>query len=175
MIELIDSIEDCLEKKAYLGALSLALTIPDICGQIEYPEEENVGKRYRKWYDTFIFKYENPIPLENWMVKNRFDGFICYQLRNSIFHSGEVNRYVRDKIKEKYKINGKLQFNLFVSESNPYAADYVGQLQSDDIVDLTMRINVEVFCKKMVANAKWYYKEHKNEFTSENVITNIDF
>lgn len=40
MIEKIYAIEHALECKCYLPALALALTLPDICGQIEYPRIE---------------------------------------------------------------------------------------------------------------------------------------
>lgn len=33
---------------AFLSAISLALTIPDICGERSYPDE-SVGSRYEKW------------------------------------------------------------------------------------------------------------------------------
>ena len=55
MINKIESIEKAIKYKCYLPALSLALTIPDICGQIEYPqfiyrngnkEARNVRKQY---------------------------------------------------------------------------------------------------------------------------------
>lgn len=41
MINKIEAIEEAVKHKCYLPALSLALTIPDICGQIEYLELKN--------------------------------------------------------------------------------------------------------------------------------------
>ncbi len=38
MIEKIKDINLLLTNKSYLSALALSLTIPDICGQIEYPD-----------------------------------------------------------------------------------------------------------------------------------------
>ena len=38
VLEKINAIRVALEKECYLPALALALTLPDICGQIEYPE-----------------------------------------------------------------------------------------------------------------------------------------
>ena len=37
MLEKIEAIEKALDNKSFLPALALALTLPDICGQIEYP------------------------------------------------------------------------------------------------------------------------------------------
>lgn len=38
MDRLIAEIQDNLKRKNYLSALSLALTLPDICGKIAFPE-----------------------------------------------------------------------------------------------------------------------------------------
>lgn len=50
MQEKILQIRQSLKSKTPLTALALALTLPDICGQVEYPEEESesTGKHYRK-------------------------------------------------------------------------------------------------------------------------------
>lgn len=47
----IDEIEICLENECYVAALALTLTLPDIYGMAEYPDEKTVGKRYKQWYD----------------------------------------------------------------------------------------------------------------------------
>ena len=38
MIDKIVAIRKAIECECYLPALALALTLPDICGQIEYPD-----------------------------------------------------------------------------------------------------------------------------------------
>jgi hypothetical protein len=47
-----------LKAEAYLSALALTLTLPDICGKAAYPEIKTAGDRYRKWYDEQIGKHE---------------------------------------------------------------------------------------------------------------------
>ena len=42
MLKIIEVIEDANSKNCSLPALALALTLPDICSQIEYPNETNV-------------------------------------------------------------------------------------------------------------------------------------
>ncbi|MDR0500306.1 MAG: hypothetical protein LBG97_03545, partial [Coriobacteriales bacterium] len=46
-----------LEAKAYLSALALTLTLPDICGKAAYPFMKS-RERYRKWYDENIGKFD---------------------------------------------------------------------------------------------------------------------
>ncbi|WP_273832345.1 hypothetical protein [Guptibacillus sedimenti] len=38
MLDKIKDIKIALNNKSYLSALALSLTLPDICGQIEYPD-----------------------------------------------------------------------------------------------------------------------------------------
>ena len=56
MKDKIKDIRNALDNGCYLSALSLTLTIPDICGRIQYPGEKN-GKVYIKWFDEFIYPY----------------------------------------------------------------------------------------------------------------------
>lgn len=55
--KLVEDINKALDNEAYFSALSLALTLPDICGKAEFPETKS-GRRYIDWYDEHIGKYE---------------------------------------------------------------------------------------------------------------------
>ena len=58
MIEkLIREIDNALSHDLYFAALSLALTLPDICGRAEHPTA-NVTARYISWYNEYIGQYE---------------------------------------------------------------------------------------------------------------------
>ena len=85
---ILSELKQALDKQCYLSALTLALTIPDMCGQIEYPSitgKGSVGKRYSKWFDQYVKKY---FITDNIVF---FTGKDCYALRNSILHSGQSN------------------------------------------------------------------------------------
>lgn len=43
---LVEDINRALDNDAYFAALSLALTLPDICGKAKYPTEKSTKKRY---------------------------------------------------------------------------------------------------------------------------------
>ena len=47
--KLVEDINKALDNEAYFSALSLALTLPDICGKAEFPETKS-GRRYIDWY-----------------------------------------------------------------------------------------------------------------------------
>lgn len=50
----IQEARNCIDNGLYEAALALALTLPDICGQVEYPALKKVGERYTKWIDDFV-------------------------------------------------------------------------------------------------------------------------
>lgn len=50
----IQEARKCLDNGLYEAALALALTLPDICGQVEYSAIKKVGERYTKWIDNFM-------------------------------------------------------------------------------------------------------------------------
>lgn len=58
---IVDDIRAALDHDLYFAALSTALTLPDICGKAEYPNEKSSKKRYIDWYNKEIGYYEkNP-------------------------------------------------------------------------------------------------------------------
>ncbi len=82
---LIEEINKALKNKCWLAALSLSLSIPDICGEIEHPEITGrgaIGRRYEMWYSIYIEKYYK---LNDFVL---FNGKQCYALRCKFFHSG---------------------------------------------------------------------------------------
>ena len=55
--QLIADINRALDNEAYFSALSLALTLPDICGKAKYPTEKSTRKRYIDWYNEYVGQY----------------------------------------------------------------------------------------------------------------------
>lgn len=114
---LVSIIEDALAKEAIEAAFFCSLSIPDLMGQYSYPElrEETknnrgvVSKRYIRWYDENIYKYQNPHIEgidEDAVIQNinQFDGFIIYNIRCKLFHQGSIlHPTVKKKIDNKYK------------------------------------------------------------------------
>ncbi len=68
----IEDIKKALGNGAYLSALALTLTLPDIYGQVEYPDEKKVGERYVPWFNNYVYKF-----ISNMMVSIRI-----YVVRN---------------------------------------------------------------------------------------------
>jgi hypothetical protein len=52
----VNAVRDALAQKNWYAALALALTLPDICANLEQPEERRVGVRYTQWWNTYVGK-----------------------------------------------------------------------------------------------------------------------
>lgn len=89
MKSIVQDIEKALRAEAHLSALALALTLPDICSQVEFNLAESNGKKYQEWFDKhakslyFNAGASNPDLPE-------FDGLACWKLRCGVLHSGNV-------------------------------------------------------------------------------------
>lgn len=76
---LIMEIRCALDAKLYYIALQSALTLPDICGNIDFPRD-GPGPRYAKWYDQNV--KHDPKTRGKW-----FTGYRAWQLRNGAIHA----------------------------------------------------------------------------------------
>lgn len=58
--EIIESVRDAVEKECWIPALTTALTLPDIMGQVEFPEmvfkngSRKVGEQYKTWFAEHV-------------------------------------------------------------------------------------------------------------------------
>ena len=89
-LEKIDSIRDAYKAGFYEPALALALTIPDICANVEQPTEESVTKRYIDWCNTHIFTGQATD------IDVKFTGAALYQLRCHFLHNGDSEIFKND-------------------------------------------------------------------------------
>ena len=55
----LEDIKIAYNNKEYFSALALTLTIPDICGKIQYKNDSNLKdkEKYIKWFDEWIKEY----------------------------------------------------------------------------------------------------------------------
>ena len=150
----IDDINRALDAKAYLAALSLTLTLPDILAQVEYPNLTEVGKRYTKWMNEFFIPYEHvPSRFDDEMsrqmdkLNEEMDGNFYYQLRNSFLHSG--NNDVSKAVKP-------LDFRLSFDEAN--VTSILGY--PSGICYRSYVLSIPDFCHKICALAEYAYNEY---------------
>lgn len=174
----IDEINRALSYDLYFSALSLALTLPDICGKAEYPDKKSTS-RYKLWYDEYIGKSEHPVLEENQgeyskeiieTIRNMpyLSGEIVYNFRCSLFHQGTPNI---DRVEYQRRNNKKCPIDKFVvvtEQEKPFQI-YGGERSSvvtdnDGNQTRTYRVNIRRLCKILTLTAKKYYEENKEKF-----------
>ena len=155
MIEkLIEEIRFSRRNRQTLSALICALTLPDICGQVEYPKEKP-SARYKKWYAKYVGQYEHPsinddqddnIPYAN--------ANLIYDLRCHLVHQGEADI---DKQKR-----GLTVFRIINDPNFPKSTAF-----RTDSGKTGLEINVYDFVETLCLVAEGFYKDNKDKFDGE--------
>ena len=97
---LIAETRQALDVKLYHVALQAALTLPDICGNVEYPElKDNIAERYIRWCESHLECCSNRPGRENGVPN--VSGEVIYNLRNNLLHAGcakvDRSKFKRDE------------------------------------------------------------------------------
>ncbi len=79
-----DSVKASLLNENWFGALFLALALPDICAVVEDPTNQNVGERYKAWFNKYLKELYDPTSMYTFMEARHPD-----QL-NSMGHFAET-------------------------------------------------------------------------------------
>ncbi len=132
------------------AALSLALTIPEICSSLEDPGPGKSQARYQRWCKQWVVpKYTattvNPMTgaPHVWITDQQL-----YQLRCSMIHSGS------DEI-EKSKRSGIDRF-FFFDQSRPTSIQQFANCKFTDVDVNIICLNAADFCEKMfLAAEEW--------------------
>ena len=164
---LIADLNKALDNNCFLSALSLALTLPDICGKAKFPNEKSTKKRYIDWYDDYVGKYEQCPGYEGRMPY--LSGEVVYNLRCSFLHQGNPN-LEKEKIKEDcckidrfiLETENKKDFNILTDLSS-LSESFCGNDKIGE-TNRTYIVNVRRLCFIISANAKAYYNDNKDLF-----------
>lgn len=165
MLDLINDIENALKHNCLRVALGMALTLPDVCGQVEYPQVDKVGERYIKWCDQYL---KNQGFITSGDSGNRvISGDMCYKLRCAYLHSGNIELNQREK-------DDFPEFRLLMCNKNDkgvYCEPLHKDLQGKDImVTIDVRHLTIVLCNA----AKEYYEQYENKADFKNHHIEID-
>lgn len=170
----VSEVELNIKDERWQSALALALTIPDICGGIAFPDivkryrdgrvildrqknpSRDVGGQYIRWFDEYAgdFFKVSPNDSEPYICGER-----CWQLRCEYLHQnkGFLNDEKEDPIRFHLGINCGMSICQLDKSS-------VENGQTD------IRIDIEQFCIRMCRAAKKYYYEEfrKKDFSLYN-------
>lgn len=168
MLALIEDIERATNAGAYRSALALALTIPDICGQIAYPEIEGSGTRYRRWFNQYVKKYYKTDKMLAALGVKPFDAYACYKLRCAYLHSGN------SRLQDVYYIK-TLDFFIH-KDGQKYLEDKGAALLNADTFqayETHIRLNIAKLCAVLCMAGKEFYSDLSDKTRLDDFDINI--
>ncbi|MFZ1978349.1 MAG: hypothetical protein WAV76_10380 [Bacteroidota bacterium] len=145
MDDLLNSVDIAIESKNYYAALFIILTLPDICGEIQFPKKSS-EKRYIGWFNQYMKDIYIGIPPRRIPFLTGED---LYSFRCSLLHEGSEdisNQRARHILHDFIIVENGPHLNLFNSEEHA-----VLQLS---IVDL---------CKEMCHGVRSWLNDHKDD------------
>ena len=161
--KIVQDIDIALESGAYLSAMSLALTLPDICSSVAFPNEKSNKERYIKWYDENIGYLEKGPDNEN--NAPYLSGEVVYQLRCSFLHQGTLN-IDKNKIKEeRCQID---RFVLCIENKNDLDIYTDGATIMQEIDFREYHINVQRLCFIIKYFCNKYFEKNRDKFKKLN-------
>lgn len=157
----VEEIELNIEDGRWQSALALALTLPDICGGIAFPEvvkrykdgrimmdkqkrpSRDVGGQYTRWFDEFAAPF---FKLSAQDSAPYICGKRCWQLRCEYLHQNKGFLNEED--------DSSVRFHLGIN-----CGTSVCQRNKNDSSNSTMdiRIDIQQFCLRMCLAARSYY------------------
>ena len=148
---LVDEIEICIQNKCYISALTMTITLPDICGRAEYPEEKATGKRFKQWYKKYAYSEE--------AFGIRMLEDVVYSLRCKLLHEG--NPAIDNA---KYKVK---KFALIIRENSANIPLESSESYIDDdgrrIFNI-YNVNLIELCRYISNAAMRYYRDNSGKF-----------
>lgn len=163
MIELyIMNIRDALRNKCYFPALALTLTLPDVCGAVEYPKETSVAKRYIEWYDKCLGEAVAQIEKQPYL-----SGEVVYNLRNTFLHTGSPNI---DSNKVKEEDNRLDRFILILGDAT-VILESTFFIDTPSVKYRLIAVDITHLCDMICNAALCYYEHNKDKFGWDFLIT----
>ena len=167
--EYVKEIRASLVNEQYYAALSLALTLPDICGSVEFPNKM-IHERYIGWYDRYIGDQMKAGEFAKGLRKPYLSGEIVYNLRNSFLHNGRPDVDIN---KLKNADNQVQKFILYVCNTEIIEEVAVSTMVGDVPFKL-ISVEVRHLCNILCAYALQYYNAHKEDFITDSTILTYD-
>lgn len=162
----VEDMRRAFEADAFFSALSLALSLPDICGKRMHPDLGS-RDRYSRWFDRYVaHNYEDGHPAEGSCDRRSlfFNGEDCYQLRCVLLHEGTNAPHV-ERGRTVYNL---IQFRLFGKDPG-VGIDHVGQLEekvgsgADPVWFRQIDLDMAKFVDSMARGVASFLEDHPEE------------
>ena len=167
---LVNEIRKALEQDLFMVALTTALTLPDICGNAEFPNEKN-WKRYISWYDNEITSNKRNGRGTTVEDMPELDGSVVYSLRCSLLHEGNPNINNEQLAKNKIKHIDHFVLTIEHGEGLVVCLDK-SKVSRDGTRSYSM--SVRGLCYSICDAAERYYKKSKDKFSFNYELVDLD-
>lgn len=166
-LDRVREVEGNIVDQRWQSALALALTLPDICGSIAYPEivkkyrdgrimlnrqnnpTRDVGSQYIRWFDDYAAPFFKVYPNDE---EPYICGERCWQLRCEYLHQ---NKGFSNEEKGR-----NVRFHLGINcGTSVCKLDTAGRTNGN----MDIRIDIEQFWLRMCQAAKAYYEKNHRE------------
>lgn len=148
----IRDVRAAIEAGNLLSALALALTFPDVFGQVLYPEmvfdngRRKAGAQYARWFDEYVgAEYKAPEKPGSHELKSYFTGRMCWKLRCACLHAGKSDSdYPYEQSGDQGGLEHDFEFELAL-----HACDAIGNMTESttpDLVKRHVRIDIGKLC-----------------------------
>lgn len=172
--EIIESVRNAVAKECWIPALTTALTLPDILGQVEFSEivfrggKRKVGEQYKAWFAEHVehhFADEHGWSEDYKPINPYFTADMCWQLRCSVLHQGN------DDIKHEFNFENEEDSECrYTFELRANACDSYGLLWSSPSPDgkkhktVHVCIGVENLCDALCNEAQTFLETTEDDF-----------
>jgi hypothetical protein len=150
----------------------MALTLPDICGNVEFPNVHATGERYVSWCEKYLFNQgyipslvvDYSKPQEEWERVRAIAPEMCYKLRCAFLHSGNLELNQR-------KNDAYPTFRLHISSTEENGIYTDSKLRDDNLAFNQLSLDIRKLAKVLCNAAKEYYNIHepKEDFEDHDV------
>ena len=154
MIEKLNDIRNALKNETYSVAIALALTLPDICSQIENGTKYSSRNMYKAWIDKHMAPCDFNFPIPGFEAQT-FNGNVCYALRCKVLHNGNFD--IEDEC--------NMEFILTRPNTPNYMDGYKYEQKSspDGSIVFTTYIGIDYICKRLCDSAESFYNSWQNK------------
>ena len=149
MDDLIKALELSVANKNWYGALFVAMSVPDICGYLEYPTEGSQA-RYERWFKKYMLpKYSRCIGGDSTphIFMSPSD---CYALRCALLHEG------REEITEQRARKALDRFHFIEPPPNCL-------IHCNEINNNVLQLQVNIFCNDVLSGLQEWLRDIQND------------
>lgn len=164
--DFLNEIKSCIDSKNFLSAFYMTLALPDICSRISKELNDSTSRtaKYESWFNKWVYRKYYSMPKGKYirrlkscnpeLYRIKFNGAICYKLRCSILHHGNINLEIPSKEKDKLKMKITSIELCLNSKSDFQYGESTSIVKSNNKKEISLRINIITLMNNMISGCQ---------------------